>query len=63
MLYVADAASSMRPSSASSEGAGPGASWVQNDKVVAPYADPLMYLVLGVLGGAIVAALLFGEFQ
>lgn len=63
MLYVADAASGMRLSSAWSEGTGPGASWVQDNRLVAPYADPLMYLILGVLGGAMVAALLSGEFQ
>jgi hypothetical protein len=63
MLYVADAASGMRLSSGWSEDAGPGVSWVQDNGLVAPCADPLMYLILGVLGGAVVAALLSGEFQ
>jgi len=62
-LYIADAASGMRLSAAWSEGAGLGASWVQDNRLVAPYADPFMYLVLGILGGAMVAALLSGEFQ
>ncbi len=63
MLYAADVASGMHLSAAWSEGTGPGASWVQDNRVVAPYADPLMYLILGVLGGAMAAALLSGEFQ
>jgi len=63
VLYVADAASGMCLSSAWSEGAGSGALWVRDNRPVAPCADPLMYLILGVLGGAVVAALLSGEFQ
>jgi len=63
MFYTADVVSGMRLSAEWSEGAGPGVTWVQDNRVVAPYADPLMYLIFGVLGGAMVAALLSGEFQ
>jgi len=59
MLYVADAASGMRLSLGWSEGAAPGVSWVRDSRLVVPHADPLMYL----LSGAMVAALLSGEFQ
>ncbi len=59
MLYVADATSEMGSSSAWSEDAGPGASWVRDSRLVVPHADPLMYL----LSGAMAAALLSGEFQ
>jgi hypothetical protein len=59
VLYVADAASGMRLSLGWSEGAAPGVSWVRDSRLVVPHADPLMYL----LSGAMVAALLSGEFQ